>query len=160
MQYPLHNNLTKYIYVHVYYMTAKVNSFYSFDLYYKEMQKWFLFCLFFFLTKHTGILYTYAMTSKLKLITERVIKSSLFNKNRRRQGNSAGQRIQESHTSKNSLPIKNHALSDDHKKRVQIWCSRLQLKVFDQELFKLWQRSIYHHSTFIPLHKTYTPLPL
>lgn len=48
MQYPLHNNLTKYIYVYVYYMTAKVNSFYSFDLYYKEMQKWFLFCLFFF----------------------------------------------------------------------------------------------------------------
>lgn len=37
MQYPLHNNLTKYIYVHVYYMTAKVNSFYSFDLYYNEM---------------------------------------------------------------------------------------------------------------------------
>lgn len=87
MQYPLHNNLTKYIYVHVYYMTAKVNSFYSFDLYYKEM----IFVLFiFFLTKHTGILYTYAMTSKLKLITERVIKSSLFNKNRWRQGNSAG----------------------------------------------------------------------
>lgn len=103
-----------------------------------------IFVLFiFFLTKHTGILYAYAMTSKLKLITERVIKSSLFNKNRWRQGNSAGQRIQESHTSKNSLPIKNHALSDDHKKRVQIWCSRLQLKVFDQELFKLWQRSMH-----------------
>lgn len=158
MQYPLHNNLTKYIYVHVYYMTAKVNSFYSFDLYYKEMQKWFLFCLFFFNKTYRYIVY---LCNDFKTeITERVIKSSLFNKNRWRQGNSAGQRIQESHTSKNSLPIKNHALSDDHKKRVQIWCSRLQLKVFDQELFKLWQRSIYHHSTFIPLHKTYTPLPL
>lgn len=32
------------------------------------------FCsVYFFLTKHTGILYTYAMTSKLKLTTEKVI---------------------------------------------------------------------------------------
>lgn len=57
MQYPLHNNLTKYIYVHVYYMTAKVNSFYSFDLYYKEMQKWFLFSLFFFNKTYRYIVY-------------------------------------------------------------------------------------------------------
>lgn len=64
-------------------MTAKVNSFYSFDLLITTMKCRNDFCsVYFFLTKHTGILYTYAMTSKLKLITERVIKSSLFNKNR------------------------------------------------------------------------------
>lgn len=64
-------------------MTAKVNSFYSFDLLILQRNAEMIFVLFiFFLTKHTGILYTYAMTSKLKLITERVIKSSLFNKNR------------------------------------------------------------------------------
>lgn len=41
------------------------------------------FCsVYFCLTKHTGILYTYAMTSKLKLTTEKVIYSSPFNKNR------------------------------------------------------------------------------
>lgn len=63
-------------------MTAKVNSFYSFDLLLQRNAEIIFFQFIFFLTKHTGILYTYAMTSKLKLITERVIKSSLFNKNR------------------------------------------------------------------------------
>lgn len=38
-------------------MTAKVNSFYSFDLYYNEMQKWFLFSLFFFNKTYRYIVY-------------------------------------------------------------------------------------------------------
>lgn len=58
MRYLLHNKLTKYMYVHVHYTTAKVNSFFFLliDLYYKNKCR--ITCIFvlcIFLIKYTGI---------------------------------------------------------------------------------------------------------
>lgn len=56
MRYLLHNKLTKYMYVHVHYTTAKVNSFFLssyWSLLQKQMQNY-MFCVF-FLLKNTGI---------------------------------------------------------------------------------------------------------
>lgn len=59
MRYLLHNKLTKYMYVHVHYTTAKVNSFFFLLIDLKTTKTnaelhVYLFCVF-FLLKNTGI---------------------------------------------------------------------------------------------------------